>query len=108
MFTVEISSVFTISGRGTILAGRVLAGRVSIGDRAILKTARGDIPTRVEGVEVARKILDTARAGDEVGVLCRHLDASSLDGNIVGEPDSPKLEGVRLESAPARWWEFWR
>ena len=104
----EIRDAFGISHRGTVLAGRVVQGSVRVGDRAVLKTVRGDIPTHITGVEIFRKLLDVAHEGDEVGLLCRNLNSTALDGNYVGDDENRKLEGVLLVSAAPRWWEFWR
>lgn len=108
MFDVEISNAFAISNRGTVLSGRVRRGAIRVGDRALLKSPAGEVPTRVAGVEVHRKALDVAHEGDEAGVLCRDITAKNLEAHFVGDGEDRRLHQVFLISAQPRWWEFWR
>lgn len=68
-FELIVEDVFTITGRGTVITGRVISGSVKVGDNVtILPTG---ISTTVTGIEQFRKMLDYAQAGDNVGILLR-------------------------------------
>jgi elongation factor Tu len=109
MFELPVESAFSITGRGTVLAGRLARGRIAIGDPAILKTPSREVRCVVTGIEKARQILESASAGDEVGVLCREIEPQHLSDCYEGEDDARHLKaGVVLVPAPKRWWEFWR
>ena len=66
-FVMVIEDVFTITGRGTVVTGKVLSGAVSLGDYVTIKEI--GVQTQVTGIEMFRKQCDTAVAGDNVGIL---------------------------------------
>ncbi|WP_285616144.1 EF-Tu/IF-2/RF-3 family GTPase, partial [Hydrogenophilus thermoluteolus] len=68
-FLLPIEDVFSISGRGTVVTGRVERGTVKVGDEVEIVGLRPTQKTTVTGVEMFRKLLDEGRAGDNVGVL---------------------------------------
>ena len=73
-FLMPVEDVFSISGRGTVATGRIERGLVKVGDDAeIIGLREGAMKTTVTGVEMFRKLLDDARAGDNVGLLCAAL-----------------------------------
>jgi elongation factor Tu len=76
-FTVE--DVFTIAGRGTVVTGRIESGTIKVG--ATVRQTRTDGSTRevvIDGLEMFRKIVDTASAGDNVGLLLRHVGRNDI------------------------------
>ena len=88
-FLLPIEDVFSITGRGTVGTGRVERGRVKVGDeveRVGLKETR---KTVVTGVEMFRKLLDEAQAGDNIGILLRGIEKDELErGMVVAAPGS--------------------
>ncbi|MBK1674404.1 elongation factor Tu [Ectothiorhodospira shaposhnikovii] len=70
-FLMPVEDVFSISGRGTVVTGRIERGIVKVGDEVSIVGIRDTIKTTVTGVEMFRKLLDQGQAGDNVGVLLR-------------------------------------
>src|SRR3712207_3953590 len=68
-FLMPIEDVFTITGRGTVVTGRVEQGIVKVGEEVEIVGIRNTASTTVTGVEMFRKLLDEGRAGDNIGVL---------------------------------------
>jgi elongation factor Tu len=88
-FLMPIEDVFSITGRGTVGTGRVERGKVKIGDKVERVGVRETRETVVTGVEMFRKILDDARAGDNVGLLLRGMDKNELErGMVIAAPKS--------------------
>jgi len=88
-FLLPVEDVFSITGRGTVGTGRVERGRVKVGDeveRVGLKETR---KTVVTGVEMFRKLLDEAQAGDNIGILLRGIEKDELErGMVIAAPGS--------------------
>ena len=87
-FAMPVEDVFTITGRGTVATGRVERGVVRIGDNVEI-VGLSDEPhkTVVTGVEMFRKILDQAEAGDNIGLLLRGVQRSEIQrGQVVAKP----------------------
>ncbi len=72
-FLMPIEDVFTITGRGTVVTGRVERGQVRVGDTVEIIGIHETQSTVVTGVEMFRKLLDYAEAGDNIGVLLRGI-----------------------------------
>jgi len=91
-FLMPIEDVFTITGRGTVVTGRVERGVVKVGDEAAIIGMREDIRKHiVTGVEMFRKLLDYAEAGDNIGTLLRGLDRKDVErGMVLAKPGSIK------------------
>jgi elongation factor Tu len=90
-FLMPIEDVFSISGRGTVGTGRVERGRVKVGDKVEIIGLRETRETVVTGVEMFRKLLDEAQAGDNVGLLLRGIDKDDLErGMVLAAPKSVK------------------
>jgi elongation factor Tu len=84
-----VEDVFSISGRGTVGTGRVERGRVKVGEKVEIVGLRETRETVVTGVEMFRKLLDDARAGDNVGLLLRGIDKDALErGMVIAAPKS--------------------
>ena len=81
-FELIVEDVFTITGRGTVITGRVISGSVRVGDNVtILPTG---ISTTVTGIEQFRKMLDYAQEGDNVGLLLKGISREQVHrGNIL-------------------------
>ena len=82
-FLVPIEDVFSITGRGTVVTGRVETGRVKVGDEVQLLGLGEDKKSVVTGVEMFRKILDEGEAGDNVGLLLRGIDKNEVKRGMV-------------------------
>ena len=78
-FLMPIEDVFSISGRGTVVTGRVERGIVHVGDEIEIVGLRDTVSTTCTGVEMFRKLLDEGRAGDNVGVLLRGTKRDEVD-----------------------------
>ena len=89
-FLMPIEDIFSITGRGTVVTGRIEAGTIHVGD-AVELVGFGDAPrgTTVTGVEMFRKLLDQGEAGDNVGLLLRGVDKKDVKrGEVVAKPGS--------------------
>jgi len=88
-FLMPIGDVFTISGRGTVVTGRIDRGIVRIGDEVEIVGIRPTFKTVCTGVEMFRKTLDEGRAGEDVGVLLRGTKREEVErGQVVAKPGS--------------------
>ncbi len=89
-FLLPVEDVFTITGRGTVVTGRIEQGVVNVGDKVELVGIRSETQsTVVTGVEMFRKMMDQGQAGDNVGLLLRGIDREDVDrGMVVCKPTS--------------------
>jgi elongation factor Tu len=88
-FLMPIEDVFTISGRGTVVTGRLERGVIKVGDELELVGFRPTAKTVCTGVEMFRKILDQGEAGDNIGVLLRGIKRDEVErGQVVAKPGS--------------------
>jgi elongation factor Tu len=88
-FLMPVGDVFTISGRGTVVTGRVDRGIVRTGDEVEIIGIRPTFKTVCTGVEMFRKTLDEGRAGDDIGVLLRGTKREEVErGQVVAKPGS--------------------
>jgi len=88
-FLMPIEDIFTISGRGTVVTGRVERGRVTVGDTVEIVGIRDTESTVVTGVEMFRKLLDSGEAGDNIGVLLRGTKKDEVErGQVLSKPKS--------------------
>jgi elongation factor Tu len=88
-FLMPLEDVFTISGRGTVVTGRVERGKVKVGEEIEIVGIRETKKRVVTGVEMFRKLLDEGRAGDNVGVLLRGTDREEVErGMVLAKPGS--------------------
>jgi elongation factor Tu len=90
-FLMPIEDVFTISGRGTVVTGRIERGIVKVGDEVEIVGFKDTRSTIVTGVEMFRKLLDSGEAGDNVGCLLRGIDREEVErGQVLAAPKSIK------------------
>jgi elongation factor Tu len=88
-FLMPIEDVFSISGRGTVVTGRVERGVVKVGEEIEIVGIRDTVKTTCTGVEMFRKLLDQGEAGDNVGVLLRGIDREGVErGQVLAAPGS--------------------
>jgi elongation factor Tu len=88
-FLMPIEDVFTISGRGTVVTGRVERGLVKVGETVEIIGIRPTTTTTVTGVEMFRKLLDQGQAGDNIGALLRGIDRNGVErGQVLAKPGS--------------------
>jgi elongation factor Tu len=90
-FLMPIEDVFSISGRGTVVTGRVERGRVKVGEEVEIVGIKDTVKTTCTGVEMFRKLLDEGVAGDNVGVLLRGTKREDVErGQVLAAPGSIK------------------
>jgi len=90
-FLMPIEDVFSISGRGTVVTGRVERGIVKVGEEVEIVGIRPTSKTTVTGVEMFRKLLDQGQAGDNIGALLRGVDREGVErGQVLAKPGSVK------------------
>ena len=91
-FLMPVEDVFTITGRGTVATGRVERGQINMGDKVqIVGLADESRETTITGIEMFRKLLDYAEAGDNIGALLRGVDKTSIErGQVLAKPNSIK------------------
>ncbi len=88
-FLMPIEDVFSISGRGTVVTGRVERGIVNVGDEVEIVGIRPTVKTIVTGVEMFRKLLDRGEAGDNIGALLRGTKREDVErGQVLSKPGS--------------------
>ncbi|NLJ73421.1 MAG: elongation factor Tu [Firmicutes bacterium] len=89
-FLMPVEDVFTITGRGTVATGRVERGVIKVGDEVSIVGLREETKKTVAtGVEMFRKLLDQAEAGDNIGVLLRGIDRESIErGQVLAKPNT--------------------
>jgi elongation factor Tu len=84
-----IEDVFSISGRGTVVTGRIERGVINVGDEIEIVGIKDTSKTTCTGVEMFRKLLDRGEAGDNVGVLLRGVDREGVErGQVLCKPKS--------------------
>ncbi|SFC05100.1 elongation factor Tu [Alkalibacterium subtropicum] len=88
-FMMPVEDVFSITGRGTVATGRVESGQVSVGDEVEVVGIKDTAKTTVTGVEMFRKLLDYAEAGDNIGALLRGMSRDDVErGQVLAKPGS--------------------
>ena len=88
-FLMPIEDVFTITGRGTVVTGRVERGMVKVGEEVEIVGIRPTTKTVCTGVEMFRKLLDEGRAGDNIGALLRGTKKEDVErGQVLAKPGS--------------------
>ena len=88
-FLMPIEDVFSISGRGTVVTGRVETGVVNVGDEVEIVGIKDTSKTTVTGVEMFRKLLDRGEAGDNIGALIRGVGREAVErGQVLAKPGS--------------------
>ncbi|RWF06475.1 MAG: elongation factor Tu, partial [Mesorhizobium sp.] len=86
-FLMPIEDVFSISGRGTVVTGRVERGVVKVGEELEIIGIRPTTKTTCTGVEMFRKLLDQGQAGDNIGALLRGVDREGVErGQVLAKP----------------------
>ncbi len=106
-FLMPIEDVFSISGRGTVVTGRVEKGKVKVGEEVEIVGFKDTTKTVVTGVEMFRKLLDEGQAGDNIGVLLRGLKREDIErGQVLAQArlDHPahQLRGVGVHPDQGR------
>jgi len=88
-FLMPIEDVFSISGRGTVVTGRIETGVVKVGEEVAIVGIRDTVKSTVTGVEMFRKLLDQGQAGDNVGCLLRGIGREDVErGQVLAKPGS--------------------
>ena len=91
MFRLTVEDVFVIRNRGVVATGRVESGTLRVGDTVYID---GTHEARVDGIEIFRKSIDAANAGDNIGVLFKRVEKGQLDrGSVLtASGESPPIE----------------
>jgi elongation factor Tu len=90
-FLMPIEDVFSISGRGTVVTGRIEKGRVRVGEEIEIVGIKDTVTTTCTGVEMFRKLLDEGQAGDNVGILLRGVKRDEVErGQVLAQKGSIK------------------
>src|SRR6186713_1589735 len=90
-FLMPVEDVFSISGRGTVVTGRIERGIVKVGEEVEIVGIRPTVKSTVTGVEMFRKLLDQGQAGDNIGALLRGIDREAVErGQVLCKPGSVK------------------
>jgi elongation factor Tu len=90
-FLMPIEDIFSITGRGTVVTGRVERGVVKVGEEVEIVGMRDTRKSVVTGVEMFRKLLDEGQAGDNIGALLRGIDKDDVErGQVLAKPGSIK------------------
>jgi len=91
-FLMPVEDVFTITGRGTVATGRVERGKINLGDKIqIVGLMEAPRETTITGIEMFRKLLDYAEAGDNIGALLRGVDKKDIQrGQVLAKPNTIK------------------
>ena len=90
-FLMPIEDVFSISGRGTVVTGRIERGVVKVGEEVEIIGIRDTVKTTVTGIEMFRKLLDEGRAGDNCGALLRGIEREGVErGQVLCKPGTVK------------------
>lgn len=90
-FLMPVEDVFTISGRGTVVTGRVERGILKVNEEAEIVGLKETQKTTITGIEMFRKLLDEARAGDNTGLLLRGINKDQVErGQVIAKPGSVK------------------
>jgi elongation factor Tu len=88
-FLMPVEDVFSISGRGTVVTGRVEKGMIKVGEEVEIIGLRDTVKTVCTGVEMFRKLLDSGQAGDNIGALLRGVDREGVErGQVLAKPGS--------------------
>ncbi|WP_428246568.1 elongation factor Tu [Ferrovibrio sp.] len=88
-FLMPVEDVFSISGRGTVVTGRVERGIIKVGEEVEIVGLKATIKTTVTGVEMFRKLLDSGEAGDNIGALLRGVQRDDVErGQVLAKPGS--------------------
>ncbi len=87
-FRMTVDDVFSIKGRGTVLTGKIESGTLKVGDEVAIQGKNGEKRVVVAGVEMFRKMLNQANAGDNVGVLLRDITKQDVQrGDVLLAPN---------------------
>ena len=90
-FLMPIEDVFSISGRGTVVTGRIERGKIKVGEEVEIVGIRDTQKSVCTGVEMFRKLLDSGEAGDNVGILLRGIDKEAVErGQVLAKPGTVK------------------
>ena len=90
-FIMPVEDVFTITGRGTVATGRVERGVLNLNDKVEIVGIKDTVETTVTGIEMFRKLLDNAMAGDNIGALLRGVQRTDIErGQVLAKPGSIK------------------
>jgi elongation factor Tu len=90
-FLMPVEDVFTISGRGTVVTGRVERGQLKVNEEVEIVGVKDTVKTTVTGIEMFRKTLDSAMAGDNTGLLLRGIDKNNIErGQVLSKPGTVK------------------
>ena len=111
-----IESIFSLTSRGTVLAGYLEEGTLSVGQNIILKTPKNSVSTKVDGIEINRESILTAEEGQQLAILVSNVNLKLLSDGVICTEDrdyiiknlkvieGPKdIESIRITK---KWWNI--
>ena len=113
MFTLQVTDIFAIRGRGIVLMGEVTGAKVSVGDRVLLVSSGALVLTTVAAIEKNKILINVACPGEKVAMLVRGVEPDALVGGVEHvEVESGvhqwSVVNLRIEAVPKKWWEIWK
>ena len=120
-----VQDIFSIRGRGAVLAGHLDEGEMHVGQKVILKTKENSLKTKIDGIEINRQELQSVEAKKDLAILIRDIDLSLLsDGVTYNEETNYSVKNLIVQEAPnesddeekvesklqpaSKWWQFWK
>jgi translation elongation factor EF-Tu-like GTPase len=120
-----VKDIFSIKGRGAVLAGHLDEGEMHVGQKVVLKAKENSFMTKIDGIEINRQELQTVKAEEDLAILIRNIDLSLLsdgvtyteepnyivDNLIVYEASNETEDEKNLENkiqSVSKWWQFWK
>jgi translation elongation factor EF-Tu-like GTPase len=111
-FRFTVKSIFHVAGRGTVFQGEVEEGSVSVGDAVTVSSPAHEVSVEVSGIErtATRKLVSSARSGDDVAVLVRDFDIEEIEDGVWRQEHEITPLAIEISrAAPERqWWQFWK
>jgi translation elongation factor EF-Tu-like GTPase len=105
----RVIDIFSVPGRGAVLAGTLESGELATGDRLQLKSPLGSIEVVARGLERNRKVIARARVGESIAILTGPLDLESVsDGFKEDAEGTRRVVALTIRDSNKSWWEFWR
>ena len=89
LFRMTVEEALSIATRGTVVTGKIEAGILNVGDEVVIQGKNGERKTVVSGLEVLRKVVSQAKAGDSVGILFKDISGQDVQsGDVIVCPNS--------------------
>jgi translation elongation factor EF-Tu-like GTPase len=110
VFQMPVQSMFHMPGQGTILHGKIVFGRISMGSRIVVASPNRFVSAKVAGIEGigTKTSLSSAGSGDDIAILVRNLDLTAVSDGWNKTPEGIIVPiALRVCNDPRPWWTFW-